>query len=149
MLCLFNFLNEHKQEAYQQQDTGCPDSSRSICNRKSAANTCTNGKQKYNGKITQCLMKQSWLSFTHIRGKSCGAASQISNAHGAGIGIAFHLSESLYLQCTGEGYHSGSQYVHIPRYEAYQEKQDNFYQKDSLAPMKAFGITEFVLNSFC
>ena len=148
MLCLFHFLDKHKKEADEEQDAGNPDGFWAVGYGKSAANSCADGKQKNDGEVAQCLMKQSWLLFPHVGGKGCGAASKVSDAHGAGISVSFYLTEGLYLQGAGEGYQSGRKNIHVPRYEAYQEQQDNFYQKDSLAPVKASGIAEFFLNAF-
>ena len=93
-------------------------------------------------------MKQAGLSFTHVSGKSGSAASQISDTHGAGIGISFNLSEGLHLKGAGEGYQGGGKHVQVPWDEANQKQQDDLYQKDSLASVKASGIAEFFLNAF-
>ena len=146
MLCFFNLLNKHNQKADKKQNTGYPDSFFTVCHRESSSDSCSYSKQKDNGIIAQCLVKQARLSFAYVGWKSCCTASEIPDAHGTGIRGSFYLSEGLYLQGTGEGYHGGSQYIHISRYKAYQEQQDNFYQKDSLAPVKASGIAEFFLN---
>ena len=92
-------------------------------------------------------MKQAGLSFTHVSGKGCSAASQISDTHGAGIGISFNLSEGLHLKGAGEDTRWW-QARSVPWDEANQKQQDDLYQKDSLAPVKASGIAEFFLNAF-
>ena len=71
-----------------------------------------------------------------------------SGKHGAGIGISFNLSEGLHLKGAGEGYQGGGKHVQVPWDEANQKQQDDLYQKDSLAPVKASGIAEFFLNAF-
>ena len=38
------------------------------------------------------------------QGKCRCSAPQIADAHGAGIGVAIHLPEGLYLHGAGEGY---------------------------------------------
>ena len=83
------------------------------------------------------------VSYTHL-----SAASQISDTHGAGIGLSFNLSEGLHLKGAGEGYQGGGKHVQVPWDEANQKQQDDLYQKDSLAPVKASGIAEFFLNAF-
>ena len=68
---------------------------------------------------------------------------QISDTHGAGIGISFNLSKVCTWKGAGEGYQGGGRHVQVPWDEANQKQQDDLYQKDSLAPVKASGIAEF------
>ena len=93
-------------------------------------------------------MKQSWFLFPHVGGKGCSTASKISDTHGAGVGISFYLTEGLHLKGAGEGYQGSGKHVQVPWDEANQKQQDDLYQKDSLAPVKASGIAEFFLNAF-
>lgn len=65
-----------------------------------------------------------------------GAGAQVSDAHGGGRGIAFHLSEAFHLDAAGEGNQGIGGEVVCGGNEAHGEENDTLQQDGQLSPVE-------------
>lgn len=135
---LFNLLlYEHKQEAYKQQSAGQPYGMNPEHGDEAASDTCANRKQEDYAEVVGCFIKYLPVVCSAVCAEGIHAASEISDTHGARIGVAVHLAEGLNLHCAGEGDYRIGYEVHALRHETYEKEQYNFKNQHKLSPMYA------------
>ena len=84
---------------------------------------------------------------THVIGKCRCTASQVSDAHRAGVSVSIDLAEGLYLHRTGEGNQNRRNHIRLLRDETDRKQDQNLQKQNSLPPVKFLGIFVFCLKT--
>ena len=83
---------------------------------------------------------------THIIRECRCTASQISDAHRAGITISVHFTERLHLQCACKGYQNRCCHICCVRDKSHRKKDQDLKKQNPLSPMQLLGILESCLK---
>lgn len=129
------FLDKHKQEADEKQDTGNPDSTCTVHRNQMTANSSANGKHDDNSQVTYGFVKGLSIMSLAVGAEGFHAAADISNTHGTCKGVSIYLAEGLNLHGTGEGYDGVCEYIPVRRDKSDGEKKQDLDQKDKLSPV--------------
>ena len=119
-------FDKHQGEAHQQKQARCPDGSQSPYQNQSAAQTCPKGKQENYAKVMQRFVQGAPAMGLAVGTQGFHSAAQVADTHGAGKGIAVHLSEGLHLHGAGKGNHSVRQKIPCSRQKTYQKQECHF-----------------------
>ena len=98
-------LDEHQQEAYEQQQAGDPYGTKSKECDEAAAKPGTEGEQEDDTEIMGSLIQGFFVMGLAICTQGFHAAADVTDTHGAGKGKAVDLAERLYLHGAGKGNH--------------------------------------------
>ena len=130
------FLDEHQDEADDQQQAGTPDGVPAKPLDADASQTGTQTKQEDDAEIVESFVLRLGVAGAHPSAEGFHAAPQVADAHGAGETIAVYLPEGLYLHGAGKGDDGIRQQVPLLWEETDCKQQNNLAQDDQLPPVE-------------
>ena len=142
------FPDEHQRKADQQKAAADPDGPAAQQRSAPAADAGPDGKQQDDAKVPQHPVPG--LRFVGLApdAQRLHAAAQVTDAHGAGKGVAVHLAESLHLHGAGKRDDGVGQQVLLLRQKAHEEQQQPFAQHHQLPPVERAHLPEALPHFF-
>ena len=142
-------FDKHEQKADEQECAGSPDRAHAKAWNQPPADACANGKEEDYPEIMHGLHQNLFTAGPEIGAQRFHAASEISDAHGAGKRIAVHFTECLDLHGAGEGHYGVGNQIPGIREKSDREQEQDFNHQDQLSPVDALCLVVTLVNDLC
>ena len=148
VLLTLQILPGHHERDDRQQEHGDPDGSGEENAGEDTADPGAEGEDQDNAEEMQCFAQRGCFLVSQVLRQAFGSASQVPDAHCAGIAVAVHLSEGLDLHRAGKGNdHIGGD-IQVCRHKSDNAKQQELHEQNDLPPVKLPAGFVSVFDSF-
>ena len=141
-------MDEHDKKAHRQQRAGEPDPADAEARREQCAEPRAGGEHADHAEVRQRLVQHLAVMRVEVDAQRLRAAAHVADAHGAGIGMAAHLAEGLYLHGADEGHNGVCGRIDRLRQKAHGEEKHNLREEDKLTPVDALHVLEAAVDAF-